>query len=153
MPKTKKTIGIADILDIPSAGIYKIPCKVDTGAYNCSIDCSYFGIVSIDNESYLEYTLLGDEYTQKSSRKQLTKNFIQKKVKSSNGVSEYRYQVELEVVIFENKYKAIFNLSKRHNMKYPILLGRKLLSKNFLVDVSRKNISIGKTKKHLSYYL
>ncbi|MDQ3290925.1 MAG: RimK/LysX family protein [Bacteroidota bacterium] len=39
-----------------------------------------------------------------------------------------------------------FSLSDRRDMKYPILIGRSVLRKHFIVDVARKNVS-AKAKK------
>ena len=38
--------------------------------------------------------------------------------------------------------EAEFSLSDRSDMKYPVLIGRKLLKGRFIVDVSRKNVSL-----------
>lgn len=134
-------IGLSDELDIPQAKLYNVPCKIDTGAYNCSIDCSYWEIKEVNGEQELFFRLLGTDYKQYAGVELSTTDFIKKKVKSSTGHVEYRYQVMLTLQMFGQAYEAAFNLSKRHNMRYPILLGRKFLSKRFLVDVSKKNIS------------
>jgi hypothetical protein len=136
-----KKIGLSDELDIPAAELFNVPCKIDTGAYNCSIDCSHWAVEEINGTPHLLFTLLGNDYKQYSGISLKTTDFIRKKVKSSTGHVEYRYQVSLTIVMFGESVEAAFNLSKRHNMRYPILLGRKFLSKKFLVDVSKKNIS------------
>jgi len=136
-----KKIGLSDELDIPEAQLFNVPCKIDTGAYNCSIDCSHWEVTEINGIPHLIFTLLGNEYKQYTGISLSTTDFIRKKVKSSTGHVEYRYQVTLSITIFGENFEAAFNLSKRHNMRYPILLGRKFLSKKFLVDVSKKNIS------------
>lgn len=135
------------MIDIPEANIFDIPCKIDTGAYNCSIDCSKFRLITIDGESVLQFTLLGTDYEQYSGKTIETKDFIQKKVKSSSGHTQYRYQVTLHIRIFDQVFPATFNLSKRHNMRYPILLGRKFLAKRFVVDVSKRNLSFKARKQ------
>jgi hypothetical protein len=50
------------------------------------------------------------------------------------------------VVILKRKIKAEFSLSDRSKMKFPILIGRKLLKNKFIVDVSQKNISMAPPK-------
>ncbi|MBT8327930.1 MAG: ATP-dependent zinc protease [Bacteroidia bacterium] len=137
----KKTIGIVDVLDIPQSDLFQIPCKVDTGAYNCSIDCSYIKLKDLNGVKILSFILLDERSKQYNGTIISTSTFWQKKVKSSTGTAEYRYQVPLDIVLFGENYKAIFNLSKRHDMRFPILLGRHFLSKKFLVDVSKKNLS------------
>ena len=43
--------------------------------------------------------------------------------------------------------EAEFSLSDRSDLRYPVLIGRTLLQGNFVVDVSRKNISHRKKLK------
>jgi hypothetical protein len=52
-----------------------------------------------------------------------------------------RYMVKTSIILFDKKYKINLTLSTRDEMKYPILIGRKFLSKKFIVDVSLKNLS------------
>lgn len=141
-----KTIGIVDVLDLPQSNLSKIPCKIDTGAYNCSVDCSFMELKDENGVKKLNFILLDKKSKQYNGEIISTTTFWQKKVKSSTGVIEYRYQVPLDVILFGENFKAIFNLSKRHNMRYPILLGRHFLAKKFVVDVSKRNLSIKKLK-------
>lgn len=66
-------------------------------------------------------------------------------VKSSNGESQVRPVVELEVVVGSDRKTYEFTLTNRATMKFPILLGRNFLVGNFLVDVSRSYVR-GKPK-------
>lgn len=134
-------IGIKDRLDIPIAGITNIPCKIDTGAYNCSIHCVEIRKKKDNEGLYLEFILLDEDFEEYNGQVLTSRNFRQKKVKSSNGKTQNRYQVVLPIILFGQTFDATFNLSKRHNMRFPILLGRKFLAKNFLVDVSKKDLS------------
>ena len=138
---SKKIIGIKDRLDIPTAGITNIPCKIDTGAYNCSIHCIQIRKKKDKEGPYLQFILLDEEFEEYNGQVLISRKFRQKKVKSSNGKVQNRYQVTLPVVLFNETYNATFNLSKRHNMRFPILLGRKFLANSFIVDVSKKDLS------------
>jgi len=44
--------------------------------------------------------------------------------------------------IIKKKYPIELTLTERLEMKHPVLLGRKFISKKFLVDTSRKNLSL-----------
>ena len=37
--------------------------------------------------------------------------------------------------------RAEFSLSNRGNLKFPVLLGRKILRNRFLIDVTKKDLS------------
>jgi hypothetical protein len=62
-------------------------------------------------------------------------------VKSSNGSVEQRIAIKTEIILFGNTYPIELTLTERADMKNPVLLGRKFLSKKFLIDTSRKNLS------------
>jgi len=55
---------------------------------------------------------------------------------------EERVSIITEISIFQKKYPIELTLTERLEMKHPVLLGRKFISKKFLVDTSRKNLSL-----------
>jgi hypothetical protein len=55
--------------------------------------------------------------------------------------------IKTKITIFGKKIRTEFSLANRRKMRYPILLGRKLLNKRFLVDVSQKDLSATKRSK------
>lgn len=69
-----------------------------------------------------------------------------KEVKSSNGVSKSRYFIKTQIVISGKTYISEFSLNNRSSMTYPFLLGRDILLQDFIVDVSKKDLSF-KLKK------
>jgi len=58
-----------------------------------------------------------------------------KKIKSSNG-EEYRPLVKSKIKIGNRKLPVIFTITKRSELKYPVLIGKDVLKRKFLVDVS-----------------
>jgi hypothetical protein len=64
-----------------------------------------------------------------------------KVVKSSNGQSQARYRILTEIVLFNKTYPIFLTLSDREEMRYPVLLGRKFLTKRFVVDINRTDLS------------
>lgn len=139
--KLRHTIGITDFISIPDAEIHQLPCKIDTGADNCAIHCERARIKEINGEEHLVFKLLDRRHPMYSRKDLIIKEFKETKVRSSFGDYEYRYQVILKFKLFNKEYEAPFNLSNRKNMKYPVLLGRKFLAGNFIVDVSKRNLS------------
>jgi hypothetical protein len=61
-------------------------------------------------------------------------------VRSSNGEVQERHVVETDVVIAGRSLRTAFTLADREAMNFPVLLGRRLLRGNFLVDVSRRHL-------------
>ena len=139
----KRTIGITDFISMPEGGIEHLPCKIDTGADSCAIHCERARIKEIKGKEYLVFKLLDRKHPLYSGKEMMVQDFRETRVKSSCGDYEIRYQVKLKFLLFNEEFTAAFNLSNRRNMKYPVLLGRKFLSKRFLVDVSKRNLSLG----------
>lgn len=137
----KHVIGKSDKVDFIDWGLTKIAVKIDTGAYRSSIDCSYVKLIRRNKERVLQYILLNEDNEAYTGELHETKEFKTSKVKSSNGDSETRYIVKSRVCFFDESYLTEFSLSKRTDMKYPVLIGRKLLNHNFIVDTSRANLS------------
>lgn len=45
------------------------------------------------------------------------------------------------ITLFGEKFEIELSLSDRSKMDYPVLIGRKLLKKGFVVDVSKSDLS------------
>lgn len=131
-------IGKYDRVDLPKLKLENLKAKIDTGAKTSSLHCSY--IKQID-ENTVTFEVLDD--THKKYRKKIYSMPIKRiaKVRSSNGIVETRFVISTEVIIFNKSYLTEFTLRNRKKMNYPILLGRELLKKNFLVDVRKEYLS------------
>lgn len=140
----KLIIGSKDKVDFPKLKLYNIDAKIDTGAYTSSIHCNNVKIKRRGEKRYVYFNLLDPshpDYDHKEIRLPLYKT---KNVKNSFGQSERRHIVITEIILFNKKYEIELSLSDRSKMQYPVLLGRKLLRKGFIVDISRSNISYRK---------
>jgi len=131
-----KVLGRSDRVDLPKLGLYNVHAKVDTGAYNCSIHCSEVKLVN----NTLEIVVLDPEHPEYTGSKFVFKKFTQKQIRNSFGESELRYVVKTQIKIFERLIRAEFSLSNRGNLKFPVLLGRKILRDRFIIDVTQKDL-------------
>lgn len=134
-------IGRKDRADLPDFGLYDVPVKIDSGAYTSSIDCKSSKLIEKNGETVLEVIFLNSDRNDHSHTPFYYKEFKSKKVKSSTGQVQFRYLIPGKIVLFGNEYSTYFSLSKRVGMKFPILLGRKLLNKNFIIDTRKVNLS------------
>lgn len=62
-------------------------------------------------------------------------------VRSSNGIQEQRFEVQSNIRLFDRLFTISLTLNNREEMRFPVLLGRKFLSKKFLVDPELQDIS------------
>ncbi len=132
-----QTLGRSDRVDLPGLELENIHAKIDTGAYTCSLHCSSNEVVN----GVLEFVLLDEEHQEFTGRKYYFKKYDQREIKNSFGEAEVRYVIKTKIKIFDRVIRAEFSLSNRGNLKFPVLLGRKILRNRFLIDVTKKNIS------------
>lgn len=143
----KITIGRKDKADFPELDLYNIDIKIDTGAYTSSIHCEQIEEQLKDGKKKIKFRLLDKTHPEYSEMDFLYSNYSQKYVKNSFGVSEKRYVIKTSIILFAETLNTDFTLSERGEMKFPVLIGRKLLNKKFLVDTQRTNLSFKQKNK------
>ena len=126
-------IGRAERIDLPAFNIFKVPAKTDTGADSSAI----WGSNIKETAEGLEFTLFGPESEFYTGEKLVfgSEDFDVTRVANSFGDRELRYKIKLTVRVKRRLVKGSFTLADRSLKTYPILLGRKLLSGKFVVDV------------------
>ena len=137
----KITIGRVDKADFTAFSLLDIDVKIDSGAYTSSIHCSNVEEVIINDEDFIKFTLLDENHPSYKNTEFLITNYTSKIIKSSNGISEKRFLIETDIVIFNESFPIHLTLSERKDMKFPVLLGRKFLNKKFVIDTAKKNLS------------
>jgi len=134
-------LGKVDKFDLPELNLKNIKAKIDTGAKTSSLHC--MSIKPLKN-GYVKFIILD------KNNKKFTGNYMIKEisrvgfVKSSNGKKEKRYFIKTPVVIYGQTYNMELSLSFRGSMKYPLLIGRELIKQDFLVDVTKEDLSYKK---------
>lgn len=139
--KKKIIIGKKDKADFPELELFDLDIKIDTGAYTSSIHCHKIKEIEEEGIKYIEFQLLDPSHKDYNHKKFKVKNFKEKKIRSSNGKGEKRYIVKTIIFIFDRTYAIELSLSERSAMRFPVLIGRKLLNNKFIVDTSLSNLS------------
>lgn len=130
-------IGRAEKVTFIDLGLKRIPVKIDTGADASSIWANVAETRANDlyvvffGEGSEFYT--GDEHVFHKGEYDITR------VANSFGHKEIRYKIKLRIKLKGRIIKGTFTLSDRSTKLYPALIGRSLLTKKFLVDVSKGN--------------
>jgi hypothetical protein len=125
-PHHLKLIGRREFVDFPLLHILNIEAKIDTGAYTSAIHCKQ---INIDEKSVLSVQFFDDKI-------HLFDQFSIKKIKNSSGEMEERFIIKTIIKIGNKKIKTTISLTDRGGMRYPVLIGRRLLKKKFIVDVN-----------------
>jgi len=133
-----KIVGCEEKIDIISLEVYDLDVKIDTGADGNSIHCDH---LKIENNE-VSFRLL-DKAHKNFNNKHFTFPIHEiKNIKSSNGEVQLRPVIKLDVEFFGRKSKMEVSLTDRSNMKYPMLMGKSFLKHKYLVDVSKKLLSV-----------
>lgn len=136
-------LGRYDRVDLPELGLSDIHAKIDTGAYTCSLHCHRAEVV----DGKLEFILLDEEHPEFTGMKFTSEHFEKRAIKNSFGEVEKRFVIVTTIKIFDEVITNEFSLSNRGSLKFPILIGRKILRDRFLIDVKKKNISFTEKRK------
>lgn len=139
----KKVIGRFDKADFPLLNLENIAIKIDTGAYTSSIHCE--NMVEKDDKLYC--TFLDEEHPLYDGKEFIFEDYDIVFVRSSNGIIQKRFQVQSTIKIFKKIFKISLSLSARQEMRYPVLIGRKFLSKKFIVDPELTDVSYNLNSK------
>ncbi|MEL7834685.1 ATP-dependent zinc protease [Fodinibius sp. Rm-B-1B1-1] len=146
--KELKIIGRLELIDFPQWDLYDIDAKIDTGAYTSSLHCHHIKSVEKEDGEYVRFNLLDPSHETYNEKLFELPIHRKKVVKSSNGQKEERFVVKTKVQLFDRLLTAELSLTDRSEMRYPVLVGRKLISGRFLVDASKKYITKKETQEH-----
>ncbi len=141
-PNELKVIGRVERVDFPRFGLLALEAKVDTGARTSSIHCTDVRVEGEGDDGTVDisFTLLDPEHPDYNGRRFRARRVATRTVRSSNGEVQERHVIAADIVIAGRTIRTKFNLADREAMNYPVLLGRRLLRGNFVVDVSRARV-------------
>lgn len=138
--KPKKTIGRRELVDFPDLGLTGIQAKIDTGAYTTALHCHNIHVREENGQRVLCFHLLDPAHPEYNGQEKCFAEFSEKQIKNSFGEVEHRYIIKTRVRIARKLIKSVISLTDRGNMRYPVLIGRKLLKNRFTVDVAELNL-------------
>ena len=125
-------IGRREFTHFPLLGIPMVEAKIDTGAYTSSLHCETI-VVNYENTKPILYFTIGVE----NPVVLRFEEFAQKKIKNSFGEMEERFVIRTVIKIGRKQIWSTISLSNRDNMRYPVLIGRRVLKGKFLIDVNQ----------------
>lgn len=140
----QKILGRYDRVDLPGLGLKNIHAKIDTGAFTCSLHCRRAQVVG----GVLEFVLLDEEHPEFTGMKFQFSDYEVRNIKNSFGEVERRFVIVTTLKIFDEEISTEFSLSNRGSLKFPILIGRKILRDRYLIDVKQRNLSYKQKRIH-----
>lgn len=133
-------IGRVEEVRFRDIGDAPLLARIDTGAKTSAISANSH--IGRDGKLYVEF-LAGEL----AGKKAVFDDFSTVRVASSNGHVERRYKVKLRVRLAGYDFRTFFTLTDRTSQVYPVLIGRNILSRRFVVDVSEGNPDVEAEKR------
>jgi len=133
----KTTIGWREWVLLPELGGVLVKAKVDTGARTSSLHAFDLSETERDGETWIDFRfhpLQRDTDTVASGSARLVDRRM---VTASNGQSELRPVVETDLELDERRRPIELTLTRRDEMGFRMLLGRRALREDFLIDPRR----------------
>lgn len=133
--KSLTIIGRVEKVGLPQLSILKVPAKVDTGADSCSI----WAHKVEERDNSLSVVFFGPDSPYYDSKIHIfsSNQYSITRISNSFGHREIRYKLKLKLRIKGKIINGTFTLADRSTKLYPILIGKSLLRRKFLVDVSK----------------
>lgn len=132
-------IGWKEYVDFPDWGIRHVKVKIDTGARTSALDVASYELLHTEDQGLLAELRLA------LSRKHPEKLTVVRTpvlrmvaVSNSSGIRENRPLIETAIRLGPVLRTVRLTVTNRASMRFRMILGRKALETNFIVDVSRK---------------
>lgn len=136
-PEEKIIVGRAEKVWIKEAGII-LDAKMDTGTLTSSLDAHDIRVFTRDDKVWVRF-VLKNTYGKSITLERLVVRFA--RFKKQNHDVERRPVVELGLCLNDFFHNTQINLSNRERFTYPMLIGRRFLSGNIIVDTDKKYTS------------
>ena len=138
--KPPVVIGWKEYLDLPELGITGLKAKVDTGARTSALHVAGLRVVERRGDGSAE---IGFEVPLDRGRPGRTvaaraRMLREVRVTDSGGSSEVRPVIETELVLGTVRKRILLTLTDRTGMLFRMLLGRKALEGDFLIDAAAR---------------
>ena len=135
---SKTIIGWKESVDLVDWHINNLPSKADTGARRSVIDATN---IEETGDGWVEFDVMLHRTARDLRQRIRARISHESDVKSSNGIKEKRYFVETQIKVGKVVKEIELSLADREGMTCRMLLGRKALEGQFIVDSEIKYIT------------
>ena len=135
---------------MPDLGVKEIKAKVDTGADNSSLHAFKIERFEEDGKSMVRFEVHPHQRKRKPSVVCVAEVVGERMVKNPGGRAEKRPVIRTRLVVAGEEFEALVNLTTRDEMTFRMLLGRRTVRKNFLVDPGRSYLGERPTRKNMT---
>lgn len=132
-----RVLGWREWLALPDFGVQSIKAKLDTGARSSSLHVEAIEEFERDGGTWLRFALDAKTRSGRQARWFEAPLADRRRVTDSGGSSALRPFIRMRVRIGGDCYDIETNLTNRHGMMFPMLLGRTALAGRVVVDPAR----------------
>lgn len=132
---------------MPDLGVTEIKAKVDTGADNSSLHAFNLERFEENGVDMVRFEVHPRQRKKRPSIVCVAAVSGERKVKNSGGRSELRPVIRTRLVVAGEELEALVNLTTRDEMTFRMLLGRRTVRKQFIVDPARSYVGERPGKK------
>jgi hypothetical protein len=143
------TIGWREWVALPELGVGSVKAKIDTGARSSSLHAWDLTIVDTDRHGrhrprvrFVLHPRQGDMDETVEAEAELV---ALRAVRSSNGEVETRPVIRTPVVVGRRRFAIELTLTRRDEMGFRMLLGRRALRRRFVIDPGHSFLCGGST--------
>lgn len=142
------TIGWKEYVNLPDLGVRGLKAKIDTGARTSSLHISSLAVLEqhADGTATLEFRIPLSRAARGAARDAVlarARMLREIRVTDSGGHQETRPLIETTLVLGPVTKRIFLTLTDRSGMLFRIILGRKALEDDFLVNVAAKYLTGG----------
>ena len=139
-PNGPLLIGWKEYLDFPEWGVRRVKVKVDTGARTSALGVVSYELREDASGIFAEVMLAPDRKHPERVTVVRAPVLRTLAVCNSSGIREQRPLIEAAVRLGPVTKRVRLTLTNRAGMRFGMILGRKALEGDFVVDVSRKYV-------------
>ena len=133
-PSERTVVGWREWVSLPQAGLDWVKAKIDTGARSSSIHAFDLEVVEVDGQEQVRFSIHPWQKSDDDHVELTLPVLDRREVRSSNGATEQRYAVAMDVTLAGRTITTVMTLSNRDEMGFRMLIGREALERGFLVD-------------------
>ena len=140
----REMIGVAERVDLPEWGVERLRAKIDTGARTSALHVQKVEELGDDR---VRFTIV--LHCNRHDERLTVEAPVSRRsrVRSSSGRSQERIFVKTKLVLGDVEKEIEISLASRKRMIFRMLLGRKALEQDFLVNVSKRSLITSRPKR------
>jgi len=134
------TIGWREWVQLPDLGITEMKAKIDTGADNSALHAFNLTRIEVDGVPHVRFEVHPRQRKRKPALPCEAEVVMERKVKNPGGRTELRPVIRTKLIVAGREIDALVNLTVRDEMTFRLLLGRRTIRRQFLVDPGKSYV-------------